>query len=130
MPDPLPQFTMRWRRPQGRPILPYLVPSYLWALEPAVARRKTLLPAHLRPRFRGLYPAHDLDDSSLYTAHNLDDSGVRADVYVALLRDGTASEMINFMCCDLLAEQWKWLRAPREIRAAWDPLVTAWKERK
>ncbi|RAN79335.1 hypothetical protein B5P43_15615 [Bacillus sp. SRB_336] len=111
-----PTFSVHWRKPPA-PTLPYLVPDRLWILESGVATRVTLLPVYLQPHPRGRYEGWDLGDH-----------GVRAEMYIALLRDGTGEEMLNFMSCDLLVAAWTWLRLPREVRSDWDPLIVAWKD--
>lgn len=49
----------------------------------------------------------------------------RVEAYRTLLREGLAEDIAQFVDGDLLVDAWDGMFLPREIRAAWKPLIDA-----
>ncbi|MDN5851302.1 MAG: helix-turn-helix transcriptional regulator [Actinomycetia bacterium] len=88
-----------------------LVPSRLPRLDPAQALATVTLPLHLNWSEPG-------------RAFDLRDRRHRARVYEIVLREGTATDLHTYIDGVLLAELWPDLVLPRDVRVAWEPLVT------
>ena len=56
---------------------------------------------------------------------DLSNRAERARVYEIVLREGTPADVTSYVDGALLVDLWAELVVPRDIRAAWDPLVTA-----
>lgn len=54
---------------------------------------------------------------------NLADRGDRTRVYEIVLREGRASDLLTYIDGALLVDLWNDLVLPREVRAAWAPVV-------
>jgi transcriptional regulator with XRE-family HTH domain len=87
-----------------------LVPSRLPRLEPARALATVTLPLHLYWSEPG-------------RAFDLRDRRQRARVYEIVLREGTSTDLLAYVDGVLLAELWPDLVLPRNVRAAWEPLL-------
>lgn len=92
---------------RGRSVL---VPSHLPRLDPIRALATVTLPLHLN----WSQPSRTFD---------LCDRRQRARVYEITLREGTADDLLAFIDGVLLVELWNDLVLPRDIRAAWAPLI-------
>jgi transcriptional regulator with XRE-family HTH domain len=103
---PVVRFDERTTR-RGRTIT---VPTHLPRLSPARALATVQLPLHLHwstpPRS---FDLRDRDD--------------RARVYEIVLREGGPSDILKYVDGLLLAELWHDLVLPRDVRAAWAPLM-------
>ncbi len=91
---------------------PFAVPDALWRLPLGEAMAVVELPLHLA--WSG--PSRSVD---------LADRHERARCYEVVLREGTAEDLKSLVDGALLVDLWSELVLPREIRAAWQPLVTA-----
>lgn len=87
-----------------------LVPSQLPRLDPDRALARVTLPLHLK--WSGPAPMFDLRDRRQ-----------RARVYEITLREGAAEDLLTYVDGVLLVELWDELVLPREIRAAWAPVI-------
>ena len=56
---------------------------------------------------------------------DLRDRRQRARVYEIVLREGTADDVLAYIDGVLLVDLWDELVLPRDVRAAWEPLVAA-----
>jgi len=88
------------------------VPSVLPRLPAEQALAVVSLPLHLS--WSG--PSRTLD---------LTDRSSRARVYEIVLREGTQDDILAYVDGALLFDLWPELVLPRDIRAAWDPVVEA-----
>ncbi len=86
------------------------VPSQLPRLDPVHALATVRLPVHLN----WSEPARTFD---------MRDRRQRARVYEILLREGAADDVLAYVDGVLLAELWDDLVLPRDVRAAWTPLI-------
>jgi transcriptional regulator with XRE-family HTH domain len=84
-----------------------LVPSHLPRLDAAQALATVTLPLHLN----WSHPGRTFD---------LSDRRQRARVYEIVLREGNQDDLLTYLDGLLLAD----LVLPRDVRAAWEPLVT------
>lgn len=98
-----------WTWTEGR--RPYAVPSRLWRLAPHLALR----------RFN---PGTHLWWSGPPRSFNLALRAERLRIYEILLREGTPADIEQTIDGVLLCEAWTDLVLPRELRAAWNGLVT------
>lgn len=87
-----------------------LVPSHLPRLDPAEALATVALPLHLNWSNPG-------------RTYDLSDRRQRARVYEIVLREGAPDDLLTYVDGVLLTDLWLDLVLPRDIRAAWDPLV-------
>jgi hypothetical protein len=55
--------------------------------------------------------------------YRLSDRGDRARVYELVLREGREEDVLRYVDGALLADLWGELVLPREVRAAWSPLI-------
>lgn len=96
-------------RPQrrGRPIV---VADRLWRLAVADAFAAVTLPLALNWSRPG-------------AAFDLGDRRQRARCYEVILREGTADDLLRYVDGALLVDLWDELVLPREIRAAWQPVI-------
>ena len=92
---------------RGRTVL---VPSHLPRLDPAHALATVTLPLHLNWSEPG-------------GAFDLRDRRQRARLYEIVLREGTPADLLTYIDGVLLAELWPDLVLPRDVRAAWEPLL-------
>lgn len=88
------------------------VPTSLPCLDAVSALARVSLPLHV-----------NWSDPS--RSFNLADRRQRARVYEMVLRDGTATDVLAFVDGRLLVDLWEELVLPREVRTAWEPLVSA-----
>lgn len=88
-----------------------VVPSALPRLAPANALASVRLPLHLN------WSAPD-------QVFDLRDRRQRARVYEIVLREGGADDLLTYVDGVLLLELWDELVLPREVRAAWEALIT------
>jgi hypothetical protein len=51
----------------------------------------------------------------------------RARVYEAVLREGTADDVLAYVDGALLVDLWPELVLPRDLRAAWSPVIDPWR---
>lgn len=86
------------------------VPTVLPRLDVARALATVVLPLHLNWSSPGRH-------------FNLRDRRKRARVYEIVLREGTAADVLAYIDGVLLADLWDELVLPRDVRAAWEPLV-------
>ena len=93
---------------RGRTVL---VPSHLPRLDPAHALATVALPLHLNWSEPG-------------RAFDLRNRRQRARLYEIVLREGTPADLLAYIDGVLLAELWPDLVLPRDVRAAWEPLLT------
>ena len=98
-------------RPTGRGHT-VLVPSHLPRLDPARALAAVPLPLHRTWADAG-------------RGCDLRDRRQRARVYEIVLREGTATDLLTYIDGVLLAELWPDLVLPRDVRAAWEPLLAS-----
>ncbi|WP_208297848.1 helix-turn-helix transcriptional regulator [Actinophytocola oryzae] len=56
--------------------------------------------------------------------YHLRDRSDRARVYEAVLREGDEKEVLTYIDGVLLVDLWEELVLPRDVRAAWDPLIS------
>lgn len=91
---------------------PFVVPDALWRLSLGQAMARVDLPLHLS----WSDPSRSVD---------LADRNERARCYEIVLREGTAEDVQSLVDGALLVDLWSELVLPREIKAAWEPLVTA-----
>ena len=87
-----------------------LVPSHLPRLDPAAALATVTLPLHLNWSEPG-------------RSYDLSDRRQRARVYEIVLREGGPDDLLTYVDGVLLAELWPELVLPRDVRAAWAPLI-------
>lgn len=92
---------------RGRPVL---VPSHLPRLDPSHALAAVTLPLHLN----WSEPGRTFD---------LRDRRQRARVYEIVLREGAPDDLLTYIDGVLLTDLWPDLVLPRDIRAAWTPLI-------
>jgi transcriptional regulator with XRE-family HTH domain len=90
---------------------PFWLAKQLWRLDPERAFSTVLLPGphHDRPEPRRLYCLHDRAD--------------RARAYELLLREGSPTDLLDYIDGALLVDIWKELDLPDPIRRAWQPLI-------
>ncbi len=86
------------------------VPSILPRLSPARALATVTLPLHVN----WSEPTRTFD---------LRDRGHRGRLYEIVLREGTPEDVLRYVDGVLLVELWNDLVLPRDIRAAWAPLI-------
>jgi transcriptional regulator with XRE-family HTH domain len=67
-------------------------------------------------------PLH-LNWSAAERVYRLGDRSDRARVYEIVLREGTADDLLAYIDGALLVDMWAELVLPRDVRAAWAPLV-------
>jgi hypothetical protein len=87
-----------------------VVPSALPRLDPAHALAEVTLPLHL-------------NWSAVDQVFDLRDRRQRARVYEVVLREGGADDVLTYVDGALLLDLWDELVLPRELRAAWQPLI-------
>lgn len=56
---------------------------------------------------------------------DLGQRATRVEAYRTLLREGLAEDIAQFVDGDLLLDAWDDMFLPREIRAAWQPVIDA-----
>jgi len=88
----------------------FAVPSHLPRLSPAHALAVVTLPLHV-------------NWSQPNRRFDLRIRSERARVYEVVLREGTGDDILAYIDCVLLVELWDDLVLPRDIRAAWEPLL-------
>lgn len=86
------------------------VPSRLPRLPMSTALATVVLPIHLN----WSEPARVFDMSQ---------RAQRARVYEVVLREGTPSDLLTYIDGALLADLWRELVLPRDVRVAWSPLL-------
>ena len=96
-----------WPSHRGRTVL---VPSHLPRLDPAQAFATVTLPLHLNWSEPG-------------RAFDLRDRRQRARVYEVVLREGTEPDVLTYVDGVLLLDLWPDLVLPRNVRAAWEPVI-------
>lgn len=106
--EPKVQFTEHPTR-RGRP-LP--VPSQLWRLPLADAFAVVVLPTALNWSRPG-------------ATFDLGDRRQRARCYEVVLREGSQSDLLRYVDGALLVDLWADLVLPRDLRAAWQPVIDA-----
>jgi transcriptional regulator with XRE-family HTH domain len=89
----------------------YQVPDQLPSLPP----RKALATVELPLSLNWSQPGRE---------YRLRDRSDRARVYEAVLREGDEKDVLAYIDGVLLIDLWDELVLPREIRAAWDPLIS------
>lgn len=89
-----------------------IVPDRLWRLPVARALAQVVLPLHLSWSVPG-------------RVFDLRDRGDRSRVYEAVLREGSAEDLLALIDGVLLVDAWSELVLPRELRRAWQPLIDA-----
>jgi transcriptional regulator with XRE-family HTH domain len=94
---------------------PYVVPNRLWRLDVADALAAVVLPGHLYW-------------SGPSRTYHLADRGDRARVYEIVLREGTEADLLAYVDGALLVDAWDDLILPAPLRAAWEPLITRYRE--
>ena len=94
--------------PRGRPVF---VPDRLWRLPVALARATVTLPLGLAWSRPG-------------ATFDLTDRRQRARCYEIVLREGTPADLLRFVDGALLVDLWSDLVLPREVRNAWQPVIT------
>jgi len=99
-----------WSWTDGR--RPYAVPSRLWRLAPRTALARFDPGAHLW--WSGLPRSFDLA---------VREARLRA--YEIVLREGAPADIEQVVDGVLLCEAWADLVLPRELRSAWNPLITS-----
>lgn len=104
--EPNIRFETRYTR-AGRP---FDVPDLLPRLEASAALRRVRLPLHL------LWSGQARD-------FHLADRTQRALVYQAVLTEGTADDILDFVDGALLVDLWGEMLLPPEIETAWRPLI-------
>jgi transcriptional regulator with XRE-family HTH domain len=87
-----------------------VVPSALPRLDPVRALAEVKLPLHLNWS----------DPDQVF---DLGDRRQRARAYEVVLREGSADDLLAYVDGVLLLELWDELVLPREVRAAWEPLI-------
>ena len=90
---------------------PYAVPDGLWRLDLTDAFATVVLPRNLH------WPGPSL-------AYYLADRRDRARVYEIVLREGTADDLRTYIDGALLIDLWGELVLPRDLRTAWEPLIS------
>lgn len=90
---------------------PFWLANHLWRLDPERAFSTVLLPGpeYHWPAPRRLYYLHERDD--------------RARAYELILREGSPSDLLDYIDGVLLVEIWKDLDLAGPIRRAWQPLI-------
>lgn len=88
-----------------------LVPSHLPRLDPAQAFATVTLPLHLN----WSEPGREFD---------LRERKQRARVYEIVLREGTEDDILTYVDGALLVDMWPDLVLSRDIRAAWEPVMS------
>ena len=90
---------------------PFWLANHLWRLDPERAFSTMLLPGpqHHWPAPRRHYYLHERED--------------RARAYELILREGSPSDLLDFIDGALLVDLWKDLDLPDPIRRAWQPLI-------
>ena len=91
---------------------PFVVLDELPHLEPKRALATVELPLRV-------------DWSPPFTPRELGDRSHRLEVYARLLREGRAEDIASYVDGDLLLDAWDDMYLPREIRAAWQPVIDA-----
>lgn len=89
---------------------PYAIPDRLWRLGLENAFAAVVLPRHLH--WSGPSRQYDLADRR-----------DRSRVYEIVLREGTPGDLTTYIDGALLVDLWDELVLPRELRAAWAPLI-------
>lgn len=89
-----------------------IVPDVLWRLPVDQGLGQVVLPLHLNWSTPG-------------RVHDLRDRSDRARVYEAVLREGSAEDLLTFIDGMLLVEAWDELVLPRDVRQAWQPVIDA-----
>jgi transcriptional regulator with XRE-family HTH domain len=89
-----------------------IVPDVLWRLPVEQALGQVILPLHLSWSVPG-------------RVFDLRDRGDRLRVYEAVLREGSADDLLALIDGVLLVEAWPELVLPREVRRAWQLLIDA-----
>lgn len=100
------------------PRYPYHVPGCLWAADESISTRTSLLPRHLK------------SVNSKFKPVDFSVPAERARAYAALLKYGRPDQIYSYLDGDALVEVWAEMILPRDVRAAWAPIVADWKERK
>lgn len=90
---------------------PFWLASQLWRLDPEPAFATILLPG---PNHHWPVPRR---------RYHLDDRGDRARAYELVLREGSPTDMLDFIDGALLVDIWNELELPDPIRRAWQPLI-------
>lgn len=90
---------------------PFWLAKELWRLDPKRAFQTVLLPGpqHERAGPRRNYYLHDRTD--------------RARAYELILREGSPSDLLDYIDGALLVDIWQELYFPDPIRRAWQPLI-------
>jgi len=99
-------FTERPTR-RGRPVF---VPDRLWRLTISEAFATIALPLELNWSRPG-------------TTFDLADRRQRARCYEVVIREGMPADMLRYVDCALLIDLWPDIVLPREVRAAWQPVL-------
>lgn len=86
------------------------VPDRLWRLDPEQALREVELPL-------------GLNWSQAGRRFRLTDRTDRARLYEIVLREGAPEDLLRYVDGVLLVDIWDELVLPRNVRAAWDPLI-------
>lgn len=94
---------------RGRTVL---VPSRLPRLDPADALDTVTLPVHM-------------NWSQATHFYDLRDRRQRARVYEVTLREGSVDDLLTYIDGVLLIDIWDELVLPRDVRAAWEPLIAS-----
>lgn len=89
----------------------FQVPSQLPSLPPQQALANVTLPLSLNWSQPG-------------REYQLRDRSDRARVYEAVLREGGPQDVLTYIDGVLLIDLWDEMALPRDLRAAWDPLIT------
>ena len=92
---------------------PFWLAKHLWRIDPDQAFRAVVLPGPSRhwPAPHRYYYLHDRDD--------------RARAYELLIREGSPSDLLDYVDGALLVDIWRDLDLPDPIRRAWQPLIRA-----
>ena len=104
--EPLVRFAEQSTR-RGRPIV---IADRLWRLD-------------IRDAFASVALPLGLNWSRPGATFDLSDRRQRARCYEVILREGTAADLLRYVDGALLVDLWAELVLPREIRAAWQPVV-------
>ncbi|RYB88963.1 XRE family transcriptional regulator [Nocardioides glacieisoli] len=90
---------------------PFWLANEPWRLDPERAFSTVLLPGpeHQWPAPRRLYYLHERED--------------RARAYELILREGSPTDLLDYIDATLLVDIWKELDLPGPIRRAWQPLI-------
>lgn len=104
--EPQVKFTMR----ETRRHRPFALPDRLWRLPLDQALAEVVLPLELNWSSPGQHYA-------------LSDRRQRQRCYEIVLQEGQASDLLTYLDGALLFDSWDEIVVPRDIRAAWQPLI-------